>query len=181
MTRNNINTAILAILTVFMFSITYPAEMNAQYELRRSVIACGAVSAEGGGHAVRGTLGQHVVGTARTELHAGFFGFWYDAENVVVEVEHIPAARPDGFTITAPFPNPAVSQVSCEFQLPASGPVRISLYNALGRRIHRVEESSRLEGRHILTLPLANLIPGYYVLRIEWKGHARSVPVMVLH
>ena len=76
------------------------------------------------------------------------------------------------------FPNPVAGDA---FQLsyPASvaGPVRLSLYDELGR-LHREEQLLTQAELNVLTFSVANLPPGFYVLRVVSGQESRSVRVV---
>jgi probable HAF family extracellular repeat protein len=79
----------------------------------------------------------------------------------------IPARQPGGIAIEGPFPNPASGATSIRITLPEAGPVRIDLYDLLGRRAARLADADLPAGT--TDLPLANdrLAAGVYILRVS--------------
>lgn len=172
-------------ITITVLSVTLTCMVGplrgtatAQLVLQRSVIAQGAVSASGGGVSMSATVGQPIVGTARDNTHAGFFGFWYTPDRVVVSVERIEGPRPDAPSIEAIYPNPARGEARVHFAVASAGVVRVTLHDMLGRELSTLDRSFRDAGRYILTLPSGQLSPGLYFVRLAAAGmvvHTRFI------
>lgn len=143
---------------------------TAQLELQRSVMAQGAVSASGGGFSMSATLGQPIIGTARDNTHAGFFGFWYTPDRVVVNVERIEGPRPEAPSIEAIYPNPTHGEALVHFAVPGAGVVRVTLHDMLGRELSMLDRSFRDAGRYTIRIPSGQLSPGLYFLRLTTAG-----------
>jgi hypothetical protein len=60
-----------------------------------------------------------------------------------------------------------------------AGPVRLTLFDAAGQRM-KVVRSKRAVGSTTTSLPMADLLPGVYVVRAEWAGFAGSQKVVKL-
>jgi hypothetical protein len=83
-----------------------------------------------------------------------------------------------GLRLDAPVPNPATAGATVRLTLPEPGPVRLHLYDALGRTVADTDAGVRSAGAHVLTLPTAGLGPGLYVVRVEagaWQATQRLV------
>ncbi|MEM6328375.1 MAG: carboxypeptidase regulatory-like domain-containing protein [Bacteroidota bacterium] len=70
------------------------------------------------------------------------------------------------------FPNPTRGVAQAAFVLEASGPVRVSVYDALGREVAVVADRSLAAGAHQIPVRAA-LAPGLYVLRLETAAGAQ--------
>ena len=76
--------------------------------------------------------------------------------------------------------NPARGRVAVQYTLPATGAVRLALYDALGRQVAVLAQGAQAAGSHEATLDARSLAPGLYVLRLAAAdGHlARSLTVV---
>jgi len=68
------------------------------------------------------------------------------------------------------FPNPTTGEVTLRFVMEGPGPVRLTLYNALGQRVRFEERSDLLPGVVELSWSLAGLPSGLYLLTVESGG-----------
>ena len=69
-------------------------------------------------------------------------------------------------TLRAPYPNPVTSSARIPYELPADGPVRLAVYDALGRRVAVLADGDRPAGFHHATVDAARLAPGVYHVRL---------------
>jgi hypothetical protein len=157
-----------------------PDALFAQWELPRSVIGSGATDMSGGSYALRGTVGQAIIGTANSTSSVGFFGFWYSADNTVVSVGSNPVASDEGFHITSLYPNPAMGLVNCVFRQSRRQSVRITMYDALGRRIREFRVGEQEAGRNVVKLWLEGLHPGLYFLWADAGGMVGTARISVV-
>ncbi|MFO8232915.1 MAG: T9SS type A sorting domain-containing protein [Longimonas sp.] len=67
------------------------------------------------------------------------------------------------------YPNPTRSQATVRYAVPDQQPVRIVLYDMLGRRVQTVVDTDA-EGRTEAPLDVSNLASGTYFLRMETEG-----------
>jgi hypothetical protein len=78
--------------------------------------------------------------------------------------------------LEAPYPNPARAHVTVRFAIPetaAARPVRLRLYDVLGRRVQTVTANSDA-GRHERRLSVDDLASGVYVLRLTTGDQTRT-------
>lgn len=78
--------------------------------------------------------------------------------------------KPTRAALEAAYPNPARDAVTLEFDVPQGGAVELTVYDVLGRPVHRVVEGTRAAGRHTETLDVAGLAPGIYLARLTVDG-----------
>jgi hypothetical protein len=64
------------------------------------------------------------------------------------------------------YPNPAHERITVAFDLPASGPVEINIYDLQGKLVKTVNMGDRPEGRHDAFINVGNLTAGTYILRL---------------
>ena len=72
-------------------------------------------------------------------------------------------------------PNPAGASVEIAYTLAEAGPVRLVVYDALGRAVAVVAEGARGAGSHAEALDASSLPPGVYAARLAAPGGASSV------
>lgn len=66
------------------------------------------------------------------------------------------------------FPNPAHDYARLHYQMPTAGPVRLRVFDVLGREVARpVAAAAQAAGPHEAALPTAHLAPGTYFYRLE--------------
>ena len=89
-----------------------------------------------------------------------------------------PLAAQIGLTVS---PNPAYAQAALQFTLPRPGQVRISVHNLLGEEVGLVHAGKLRSGPHHLAVPVADLPPGCYLLRLELdRGAAVTVKKLLV-
>ncbi|NNF59148.1 MAG: T9SS type A sorting domain-containing protein [Rhodothermaceae bacterium] len=98
------------------------------------------------------TTSDHVPVTAR-------FNFGLTTPN-----EAGPPART--FALEAPYPNPFTDQATFVYTVGEAGPVRVELFDALGRRVAVLADENKAPGSYRVRLNGARLTPGLYVVRL---------------
>jgi Mg-chelatase subunit ChlD len=78
------------------------------------------------------------------------------------------------------YPNPARQQATVEYALPESGPVRLVLYDVLGRRVAVLADGRREAGRHRVQLDASDLSSGVYFgrLRVGERVVTRKITIV---
>jgi hypothetical protein len=71
-------------------------------------------------------------------------------------------------------PNPFRTTSTISYDLPASGRVRLFLYDVAGRRVRTLVDDLRPAGRHMVTLRAEGLASGVYFYRLEAIGQRRE-------
>ena len=82
-------------------------------------------------------------------------------------------------TLGRAFPNPAATTASVRLVLAQAGPVRATLYDALGRRVATLTEGPLAAGDHTLAVPVGSLPAGAYVIRVEADGAVHAARLTV--
>ncbi|MEM1057563.1 MAG: T9SS type A sorting domain-containing protein [Bacteroidota bacterium] len=80
---------------------------------------------------------------------------------------------PETLTLAPPRPNPFRAETALEYSLPEAGPVRLMVFDLLGREVARLVDEERAAGVHRATFSPADLAAGSYVVRLEAGGEAR--------
>ena len=79
-------------------------------------------------------------------------------------------------------PNPTASSATLRYQLPATAAVSVSVTNLLGATVRTVSSSGRQgAGVHELTLPVAELANGVYLVRLLADGQQQTTRLVVQH
>lgn len=100
---------------------------------------------------------------------------WMDAEASGVPAE---------FAMGAPTPNPARTGCAFTLALPTAGPVRLDVFDAVGRRVRRLVDRTLPAGTHHVAWDLGDgegrAVPaGLYFLRVADERQVRTRRVIV--
>lgn len=91
----------------------------------------------------------------------------------------VEADAPDrALAFQAVYPNPVRGHATIRFALPRPGPVRIEVYDLLGRRAAVAMDGFRAAGSHVVRFDASTLPEGTYLIRLE-AGAATAVQRMV--
>ncbi|MEM6646945.1 MAG: choice-of-anchor D domain-containing protein [Bacteroidota bacterium] len=74
---------------------------------------------------------------------------------------------PTSYTLDQNYPNPFNPVTAIRFGLPEAAHVRLTVHDALGRRVRTLVDETRPAGRHTVTLNAADLPSGTYLYRIS--------------
>ncbi len=78
------------------------------------------------------------------------------------------------------FPNPFATTATLRFDLPASGAVRLAVYDVLGREVARLLDGETEAGSHAVAFEAAALPSGVYVYRLAAGSTVRSGRVVLV-
>ena len=76
---------------------------------------------------------------------------------------------------SAAYPNPAHASADVRFGLAEATPVRVAVYDMLGREVAVLAQAPMEAGLHTLRLDARTLPSGLYVVRLETPGRAESL------
>jgi hypothetical protein len=93
---------------------------------------------------------------------------------VPVEAE----ATPQTLALHAGYPNPFRSSTHLTFETAEAGPVRLRIYDALGRTVATLVDGDLGAGAHAVTWTAADLAAGLYVARLEAGETSATVSLM---
>jgi hypothetical protein len=82
--------------------------------------------------------------------------------------------------LAAPYPNPVSGAATLGFTLPEGGPVRLAVYDVLGREVTLLLDAALPGGPHASTLHADGLAPGRYVVRLQAGAATATRPVLVV-
>ncbi|HYE57794.1 MAG TPA: hypothetical protein VD948_04780, partial [Rhodothermales bacterium] len=89
------------------------------------------------------------------------------------------AMHPAVLTLDVPRPHPVRGTAAVRLGVPASGPLRVRLYDLLGREVARLHDGDKPAGWTTLPLDVSGLTSSLYVLRAEMDGQAVTRSVVV--
>ena len=84
------------------------------------------------------------------------------------------------FAIESVYPNPFNSTTTLRFTLPQPSPVRLSVFDLMGRSVDHLALSSLAAGAHTLNYDGSRLSSGVYVFRLETNRDVRSAKAVLL-
>ena len=108
----------------------------------------------------------------------------YGGQAVTVVVSNSPVANEDvgemrEFAFNPPYPNPTTGRATLGFSLAEGGPVRLSVYDALGRKVAELLDEERAAGRYEVAFDGRALAAGLYFARLESGSSVAARPVML--
>ena len=81
----------------------------------------------------------------------------------------------------APYPNPFGAAATVRYDVSAAGPVRVVVYDVLGRALAVLADGPHEAGRYAVTLDGRALPSGVYVVRMTAGGFAQAQRITLLH
>jgi hypothetical protein len=107
------------------------------------------------------------VAEVRLERFWGYMGVDYLGVEEAALPGVVTEAEPaEGVRLDAPRPNPAARAATVGFHLPESGPVRLDVFDATGRRVAVLVDGVRPAGPHEAALDVSGLSGGVYLVRL---------------
>ncbi len=98
-----------------------------------------------------------------------------DTDGVVHFSSIVDAAVNDaGPLAVALFPNPARAYATIRVYTPVAGPLRIAVYDLLGREVARLHDGDAPAGSLDLAVPVSAWSPGVYLVRVATTGHEQT-------
>lgn len=82
------------------------------------------------------------------------------------------AEVPDAYELKQNYPNPFNPLTRINFGIPEDGPVRLEVYDALGRQVGRLVDGFMTAGRHEVPFDASRLASGVYLYRMEAGGRS---------
>ena len=129
----------------------------------------GTSSRASGGVVVRQTIGQQsAIGN-------------YRDSNIIVgqgfqQSNKMKTAVPPVISVTTTtYPNPFVDSVNFQFSLPVSGPIKISLFDVMGRLVYYNEKVSI---NNIVTIDNLSFAQGEYFVKLTAKNYSYSTNLL---
>lgn len=100
-----------------------------------------------------------------------------DQNSVTVNQEQNKAVF--GYELRQNYPNPFNPETKINYSLPKSGPVKITIYDVLGRIVEVVEESNMQAGNHEMKWMANGLSSGIYLCHIKAEGYENTIKMVL--
>jgi hypothetical protein len=84
------------------------------------------------------------------------------------------AAQPVAYALSQNFPNPFNPSTLIQYQLPGAGPVRLTVYDILGREVARLVDGIQQPGTHEARFDGGGLASGVYLYRLQTAGFVQE-------
>lgn len=105
----------------------------------------------------------------------------YEYGATPVPTEEAPGTLPGAVVLTPAYPNPFNPETTLHFGVARSVPVRVTLYDALGRSLRTLYEGTPAPGvLHSLTLQAEDLPSGLYLVRLVGGGIQATRTLMLV-
>ena len=104
----------------------------------------------------------------------------YPAGTSPTAVEPIDGARPERFALSRNYPNPFADRTTFEYTLPETQPVRVRVYDLLGRVVATLVDEVQPAGTYRVTFRADGLSSGIYVYRLETPSGTYARKMMIV-
>ncbi|MEP0546724.1 MAG: T9SS type A sorting domain-containing protein [Rhodothermales bacterium] len=101
-------------------------------------------------------------------------------EPLFVDAEDDAPTAPQAFTLGAAFPNPFSRATTIPFEVERPGPVRLSVFDVLGRRVTTLVDGDVAAGSHRATLDGSHLATGVYFVVLEADRQRQATKVLLV-
>lgn len=167
---------------LFLLLLMAPPVMS-HAQVRLSAYAIGtAVEVEQATLRLSGTLAMPVVGTMSTGDYTVEAGFWFTghaSQPTPIEVDPT-ADVPDRVHLNGNYPNPFNPQTTISYGLPLAGPVRLTVYDALGREVAVLVDREQAAGRYRVLFEAGDRPSGAYFYRLETGATVKTGTMLLL-
>lgn len=113
--------------------------------------------------------------------------FTYDHDGVIIVSQltldastPVEAEAPHADRVSLPYPSPTAARAAIDVQLTTQQPVRVVVYDALGREVARAHDASMPAGTSSVELPVSHLPSGTYLVRVSAATLAQTHPLVVV-
>ena len=89
-------------------------------------------------------------------------------------------AAPEVLTLAPVRPNPSRGRAAVRVGVPAAGPVSVSVFDAVGRRVAALSDGERAAGWHAVPVESSGWAPGVYVVRVMAGGEVATRTLTVV-
>lgn len=85
-----------------------------------------------------------------------------------------PSVQPERLALSSPAPNPTSGRISLTYTLAAPAPVRLAVYDVLGREVAVLAVGMKPAGQHEARFDAERLAPGLYIVRLTGGGEVAT-------
>ncbi len=147
------------------------ADVQAQVGNPPYAFSAGATATAGNGARLQATIGQSWVGHMESGTMQVRLGFWASAASTDTGTGVTPAGETPGrFHLEQNYPNPFNPSTHIGYALGATGPVRLTVHDVLGREVAVLVEQVQPAGTYGVTFEATHLPSGIYLYRLDADG-----------
>ena len=167
------------LLTLFFF-IT-PLVMNAQNQIKSSVVANGGAVLTGSSNKIVGTVGQSLIGNISNQNNLIKSGFWEQASGLITDVE-TPGNKtlPKEFSLYQNYPNPFNPSTTIQFTLPKESFTKLEIFNALGQKVSTLVSENLSSGIYKYKWDAGGFSSGVYFYRIIADNFVQTKKLLLI-
>ena len=86
---------------------------------------------------------------------------------------------PEGYALSA-YPNPFNPTTTIQYEVPATGPIKLDVFDVQGRRVASLVDHVQTAGRHTVLFDASDLSSGTYIYRLETEGHVLTNTILLV-
>ncbi|NUQ83036.1 MAG: T9SS type A sorting domain-containing protein, partial [Bacteroidetes bacterium] len=106
-------------------------------------------------------------------------GTWYSSQPAGKDELSTGSETPETIMLTQNYPNPFNPSTSIRFYMPATGDVKLTVYDVLGHEVRTLTNGTLSDGWHTFTFDATGLTSGVYFYRLESENF-QSIKKMTL-
>ncbi|MEN9838722.1 MAG: hypothetical protein RL177_201 [Bacteroidota bacterium] len=135
----------------------------------------------GGGRTMSGVISGVNIGSASGAGGSLSGGFAYTTPGTVVSIDAPNRSDlPTETRLNGNYPNPFNPSTVIGYQLSVAGPVRLAVYDILGREVALLVNQERAVGRYEVSFNASGLSSGVYLYRLQLGGQVIATRRMTL-
>ena len=104
----------------------------------------------------------------------------YVYENIFSTAEETTVDLPEGYLLSAPYPNPFNPRAVVPFEVPGATHVRLTLVDIFGREVATLLDGQVNTGNHEAVLDGGRVASGVYLVRLEAEGVIHATQKVLL-
>ncbi len=113
-------------------------------------------------------------------VYVGFTaGLYRSKQPITVSRDEAPTDIPSRLLLEQNYPNPFNERTTIVFEVPETGPVRLTIYSLLGKKIATLIDGPLAVGKHRVSVDGRGLAGGIYLYRLETSSMIESRAMMI--
>jgi hypothetical protein len=159
---------------IALFILLITVSISESYVLIKSTFSNAGNTSSSADYVLKDAIGQNVIGESKSTNYIEQAGFFTHSAMTQVGIteETEEKINPMVFSLSSPFPNPAIKMVTIEYGIPNLSHVSIRIYDITGRVIKTLIESKVESGFYTLSWDRKddachNIPNGVYFVRLE--------------
>jgi predicted outer membrane repeat protein len=106
-------------------------------------------------------------------------GAFYFDQHSAVPIKPL-SLQPKSYQLHPPYPNPFNPVTTISYEIPATGHVKLVIYNLLGRQVATLVDRTEQSGTHTITWNAGNYPSGIYFCRLEAPDYQQTRKLLLL-